>query len=287
MVDLKECQTLLFSKSCRKNISFKNNMKNVLIVGAGVAGRDIQREINRNKKLGINVIGFIDDDEKKQKKRIDSSWVIGTRKDIKQLVALHRVDEIIIAIPSAHGEVISELVKSAVEAKVGFRIVPRVKEIIEGEAHIATLRPVSVEDLLGRPIIKSDVAGLKSFFKNKNVLVTGAAGSIGSELSRQIAAYKPHELILLDWWETGLFSLQQELIRVFPTQKLSFVIANIRDEQKINAVFDEYLPHLVFHAAAYKHVPLMEDHPDEAVKNNIFGTLNLAKTAVKAGAKDL
>lgn len=252
--------------------------KKVLIVGAGDAGRDVLREIRQSPELDYSVLGFIDDDPKKHGKKISGVKVLGGREEIKPL-SRKGIDLVIIAIPSAHGQEVSDIVRLCSEVRVAFRIVPRVKEIIEGKAHIRTVREVRVEDLLGRPVVKSDVSELKRFFKEKKVLVTGAAGSIGSELSRQIAAYRPKKLILFDWWENGLFELQQELAKSFDTKAIEFVIGNIQDRKKVGQVVKKFKPNYVFHAAAYKHVPLMEENPEEAVKNNIFGTLNVAKEA--------
>lgn len=260
-------------------------MKNILIVGAGVAGGDVAREINNNFSMGLKIAGFIDDDPKKVGMMISGIKVLGKGKEIKKIIKKLNIDEIIIAIPSARGEDIKEYVRLCSESRVGFKIVPRVKEIIEGKAKLESLRKVRVEDLLGRPVIKSDIGGLKEFFRGKRVLITGAAGSIGSELSRQIAAYRPNDLILLDWWENGIFDLKSELTKYFPKLKIDYVIADIRDRQKINNILSLYKPHFVFHAAAYKHVPLMEEFPEEAVKNNIFGTLNVAESAKKFGVE--
>lgn len=258
----------------------KTKFKKVLIVGAGVAGRNVVSQITKNSDFGLKTIGFIDDKIEIGEK-IKGFPILGKRKDLPKILKEKKIDQVIIAIPSAEGSAIAEYVKICSNARVAARIVPRVKEIIEGKAHVKTLREVRVEDLLGRPVVKSDVNTLFDFFSDKVVLITGAAGSIGSELSRQVAAYKPKQLILLDWWENGLFDIQQELLQTFPRLSLDFVIANIQDIENLDRVFKKYKPQYVFHAAAYKHVPLMEDHPVQAVKNNIFGTQNVAKTAKK------
>jgi FlaA1/EpsC-like NDP-sugar epimerase len=256
--------------------------KKTVVVGAGIAGENVIEEIKSNPDLGMDIIGIIDDNKDKWGQKIQGVTILGGRDKIKSLALEGILEEVIIAMPSADGEQISEVVKVCSEARVGFRIVPRVKEIIEGRAHIANIRYVQVEDLLGRPVVREDIAGLKSFFKNKKVLITGAAGSIGSELCRQIAAYTPSEIIFLDWWENGLFQLENELKDLYPKGNYHFVIANIQDREKVRKVFEDFKPNYVFHAAAYKHVPLMEDNPEEAVKNNIFGTLNVAEEAKKS-----
>lgn len=254
-------------------------MKRILIVGSGIAGRDILREIKENRDLEFKPVGFIDDDKEKKGEEIDGLKVLGDRLEIKNLIKKEKIDQVIVAIPSAQGRDIADVVRICTEAKVGFRIVPRVKEIIEGTAHLNAIRKVRIEDLLGRPVVKSDIEHLVAFFKNKVVLITGAAGSIGSELTHQIAAYKPRQLILLDWWENGMFDLQLGLSQNFPKDNIVYLIRNIQDATTINNLVKQYKPDYIFHAAAYKHVPLMEDNPLEAVKNNIFGTLNIAKAA--------
>lgn len=260
-------------------------MKKVIIFGAGVAGQDIIREIVQNRDLNYEVLGILDDNNEIWGKKVLNISVLGGRSKISELKKSKKLDEVIIAIPSADGEQISEIVKLCSQVKVGFRIVPRVKEIIEGRAHLQTLREVKVEDLLGRPVVKADVEELKDFFEDKIVLVTGAAGSIGSELSRQIAAYSPRKICFFDWWENGLFELQMEIKRDFPKLNAEYIIGNMQDKLKVDREMKRVKPDYVYHAAAYKHVPLMEDHPDEAVKNNVFGTLNFIKAAVSNRVK--
>lgn len=260
-------------------------MKKIIVFGAGVAGQDIVREIDQNKDLNYEIIGFLDDNIQVWGNKIVDTLVLGGRSKILELKKNKNLDEVIIAIPSADGGQISEIVKLCSQVKVGFRIVPRVKEIIEGRAHLQTLREVKVEDLLGRPVVKADVEELKDFFEGKTVLVTGAAGSIGSELSRQIAAYSPKKICFFDWWENGLFELQMELGRDFPKLNAEYIIGNMQDKQKVDREVKRIKPDYVYHAAAYKHVPLMEEHPDEAVKNNVFGTLNFIKAAVSNHVK--
>lgn len=262
-------------------------MKNVLIIGAGVAGRDVNREISQNPNLNLTVTGFIDDDPSKLGEKVNGEKVLGSKKDLEKIVRSKKVGIVIIATPSAEGDKIAEYVKICNELKVDVRIVPRVREIIEGKAHVKTLRKVRVEDLLGRPVVKADVHDLKTFFKGKTVLVTGAAGSIGSELSRQIVAYGPKKTVLFDWWENGMFDLENEFRVDSPGQKIFCVIGNIQDRDKLRNTIESAEPDYIFHAAAYKHVPLMEEYPEEAVKNNIFGTLNVIKEAIRTRAERL
>ncbi len=256
-------------------------MKNILIIGAGVAGSDVAREIKNSPDLKMSIVGYIDDDKTKINNKIEGVKILGNSTQIKKIVNLYKVDEIIIAIPSAQGDVINNFVNIATDLKISFRIVPRVKEIIEGRASLSTIRKVDIADLLGRPVIKDDVSGLKKFFDKKIVLVTGAAGSIGSELSNQIAAYKPKKLILFDVWENGVFELKQKLEESGYLKNIIYVIGNIQDIDRLSQTLEKYRPNYVFHAAAYKHVPLMEENPVEALKNNIIGSYNVATMSSK------
>lgn len=260
-------------------------MKNIIIIGAGVAGSDVAREINNNPAMNLKVVGFIDDDLQKIGQIITGIKVIGRSTDLIKFTKKYKINEIIIAIPSAKGEDIRKFINIAIKCQIGFKIVPRVREIIEGKAHLGNIRKVYVEDFLGRPVIKSDVKDLTNFINKKIIVITGAAGSIGSELTRQIAAYKPKKLVLIDWWENGIFNLQMEIKKQFPKLDAVFTIANIQDISKIDEIFKQFKPNYVFHAAAYKHVPLMEEFPEEAIKNNVFGTLNVANIAKKYGVE--
>lgn len=256
-------------------------MKKILIIGAGVAGSDVIREVVSSPEMKIKVVGFVDDDKSKRYKVIEGIKVLGDSRDIQNIIKRKGVNEIIIAIPSALGEDIDRLVKMAVESKIAYRIVPRVKEIIEGRASLSSVRKVEIQDLLGRPVIKAEVSELRDFFRNKTVLVTGAAGSIGSELSSQIAAYNPKRIVLFDVWENGVFELKQKLDDQGFNKGIEYVIGNIQDVNRLNNVFSFYKPNYVFHAAAYKHVPLMEENPIEALKNNVIGTYNVSHAAIR------
>lgn len=252
----------------------------ILIIGAGVAGKDIVSEINKNPDTNLYPVGFLDDNLPKGT-IIEGLKVLGKVKEVKKLSNRNKIDEVIIAIPSGEGEQIAKIVRLCSEARLNFKIVPRVIEIIEGKAYLDSVRDVEVEDLLGRPVVKSEVSILKEFIHNKCIFITGAAGSIGSELTRQIAAYVPRKLIVYDWWENGMFELNRELNQKIPDANIQYIIGNIQDYNRLQKVIQSTKPDFIFHAAAYKHVPLMEENIQEAIKNNILGTFNVARAAKK------
>ena len=266
----------------------KTEKARALIVGAGDAGEQILRSILISKNSSYLPIGFVDDNSTKQGEMIHGLKVLGVIDNIPQLVQTWKVEELIIALPSAG----SKAIKRAVEVgrKAGLKkikIVPSIAEIINGQVSLGILREVQVEDLLGREAVSLDTKSIENFIQNKIVLITGAAGSIGSELCRQIAKFNPSWLLILDQDETGIFNISEELEDKFPRLKISPIIVDIQNEEKINQIFNNYHPNVIFHAAAYKHVPLMEENPDEAVKNNIFGTKIVAETALKYGVEKL
>lgn len=259
--------------------------KKVLIVGAGVAGEELLAEIKKHKELNISAVGFIDDDKDKIGKKINSLPVLGNRASLKKYIKRLAVNKVLIALPSIEGNVISDILKTCVEAGVPCQIVPRVREIIEGTVDIRRIREVQIEDLLERPVRKHDVKDVSKVLRKTTIMITGAAGSIGSELCRQVAAYKPGKIIMFDWWENGLYEMGIEFREFFPNVPVILVIGSVQDKQHIEQVLALHKPSIIFHAAAYKHVPLMEDHSVEAVKNNIFGTYNLVTAAKKAGVE--
>lgn len=254
--------------------------KRTLIVGAGDAGELILRNILSVRGNPYRVIGFIDDSPAVQGVSIHGIRVLGRINDIPKIVNEDKIEYLIIAMPSADSQVIHSAVEKGREAGIRkIKIIPPIEEVFAGKITIGQLREVRMEDLLERELVASDKKSIEVFIKNKVVLVTGAAGSIGSELCRQIDKFKPSKLILLDQDETGIFNISEELSGVVSH------VCDIRDEQKVNNIFSEFRPNMIFHAAAYKHVPLMEKNPDEAVKNNVFGTKVVAEAALNNGVE--
>ena len=252
-----------------------------LIVGAGDAGEQILRSILFFNSTPYSPLGFIDDDSAKQGNTIHGVRVLGRIRDIPRIIREKRIEGLIVAIPSADSETIHAAVEKAREAKLKkIKIVPAIEEIMSGKVTLGQLREVEMNDLLGRDEFSLDQEAIKSFIQEKKVLVTGAAGSIGSELCRQIAKFEPLSLIILDQDETGVFNISEEIRQTFPKTNKVSLIADITDKEKIEKIFKDSNPDIVFHAAAYKHVPLMEEHPDEAVKNNVLGTEIVAKAAL-------
>ena len=262
------------------------NKKMVLIVGAGDAGEQLLRSIQFSSDGQYFPIGFVDDNPIKQAGVIHGLKVLGKISDIPKIVSGGKIEEMIIALPSAEKEDIKRAVESGRKAGLKrIKIVPPVSEIINSEISIRSVRDVQVEDLLGRKPVSLDFKLIEDFVRGKTVLITGAAGSVGSELCRQISKFYPSSLILLDQDETGIFNISEELKDKFPDLKIVSAIANIQDKKKIDQVFSQFRPQIVFHAAAYKHVPLMELNPDEAVKNNIFGTRTIAERSLEYKAE--
>jgi FlaA1/EpsC-like NDP-sugar epimerase len=257
----------------------------VLVVGAGEAGQAIVREVRSNPRLNIKVIGFVDDDPLKQKGMFQGLKVLGRQADLENVVIANSIDEIVIAIPSATGIQIRAIVERCHRAEVKFKILPGVGDLINGRVSVQQLRDVDLDDLLGRAPIALDVAQIRSYIQGKRVLVTGAGGSIGSEICRQVASFQPGKLVLFENGETPLFQIEQELIGKFPEIPLVPIIGDVRNRSRVDAIFDEQLPQVVFHAAAYKHVPMMEANPAEAVNNNIQGTRLVADAAHAFGVE--
>ncbi len=260
----------------------KDDYKNVLIIGAGSAGGMVVNEIYDNPQIGKIAIGIIDDDINKSGRRIHNIPIIGTTKDIKYIVKRYEVDEIILCIANISNERKNTIIKICNETKCKVKTIPGIYEIINGKVDIKQIRDVDIEDLLGREPIKVNLKEMSNYLENNVVLVTGGGGSIGSELCRQIAIFNPKELVILDNYENNAYAIQQELVRKYGDKlNLKTIIASVREEKRMDEIFKTYKPNVVFHAAAHKHVPLMEKSPSEAIKNNIFGTLNVAKLSHK------
>ncbi len=257
----------------------------VLIVGAGDAGQMMIREIRQNAKLCIQVLGLIDDDPDKQGQRFQGISVLGRQEDLNRICRKFKIQEVIIAIPSATGSQIRSIVERCHSLDVKFKILPGVGDLIDGRVSIQQIRDIDLKDLLGRKPILLDQLQIRNYLQGKRVLVTGAGGSIGSEICRQVARFSPEKLILFENAETPLFMIEQELINIYPEQQIVPIIGDIRNPARVSVIFAEQAPQVVFHAAAYKHVPMMENNPAEAVNNNVRGTRILADAADKVGVE--
>lgn len=276
---------LLFRTISGVKNPFSGPIRRTMIIGAGEAGNMVVEELRRHQSLGMYPVLFVDDDPTKQHKTVNGVPVLGNRYDIPHLVEQYDIKQIIYALPSAKNEERLAILKLANQTKAKIQLVPGLYELIDGKVDINNLREVEVEDLLGRNTVEFDNRYLKDFIENKVVMVTGAGGSIGSELARQIAKYRPKQLILLDIYENNVYDVQIELTRRHPELNLKVLIESIRDEKRIDRVMNRYRPEILFHAAAHKHVPLMEDNPFSAVLNNVFGTRNVIDAAGKYGVK--
>ena len=259
---------------------FSSQGQRVLIVGAGDSGEQIVRAMLHESRSRYSPIGFVDDDSSKLGIAIHGVRVLGRRTEIPQLISKHDVQQMLIAMPSIPSRVIRDTVDLGRRAGLKqIKILPGFHELVTGSIGLADIREVELEDLLGREPVQIDVQQIEGYLRDRVVLITGAAGSIGGELCRQVAKFNPRKLIALDQDETGLFHMENDLRQKSSDLEIETIITDIRDRPKINRVFSQGRPQVVFHAAAYKHVPMMELHPDEAVKNNIFGTLVVAEAA--------
>jgi FlaA1/EpsC-like NDP-sugar epimerase len=255
----------------------------VLIMGAGNAGSMMVRELRANPQLGMEVIGFVDDDATKLNMRIHGVPVFGSQADIPRLVTKYGIRQVIIAMPTAPGKAIRQVVSICEQAGIRAKIIPGIYELLDGKVSVNQLRDVQIEDLLRRKPVRTNIAAVGDLIQGRRVLITGAGGSIGSELCRQVLRFEPSELILLGHGENSIFMIENELRKQLPKETtLTPVIADIRFAERIKAIFREYRPEIVFHAAAHKHVPLMEFNPVEAITNNVLGTRNLLDAALEA-----
>lgn len=276
--------TRLSKKAYIQTFGFSNmsHQEKTLIVGAGDVGEQIARNILSLKTNPYFLFGFVDDNQIKQGVKIHGIKVVGSVADIPHIVKHHEIKQLIIALPSSANRVISRAIELGRESGVRkIKIAPSVTEMIRGEFSVKNLQDIRLEDLLGRALVDIDTKQIENLINGKKILVTGAAGSIGSELSLQVAKFKPSLLILLDQDETGIFNIEKDIKTKFPNVSMQSRVLDITNSNLLSSLFENLDPDIVFHAAAYKHVPLMESQPDEAVRNNIFGTENLIKESVK------
>lgn len=295
---LEPCMLLILSSTLRFLYRGMRSMKNdnsffeqdkhlinVMIIGAGEAGNMLLREIKRSSHLPMRVVCFIDDDPLKQGYYMNDVPIVGNRDVIGEMVKKYEVNEIYIALPSASINERRELMTICNDTGCKIKLLPGIYQLMNGEVKVSKLRNVKIEDLLGRDPISVNMNQIASYVENRTVMVTGGGGSIGSELCRQVAARHPRKLIIVDIYENNAYDIQMELRNAHPELNLDVRIASIRDGEKIDALFNELRPEVVYHAAAHKHLPLMEDSPNEAIKNNVFGTLNVVRVADKYHVK--
>lgn len=269
----------------RRMLRQRGYIKRTMIIGAGEAGRMMLKEMIHSSHLNNKVICMIDDNETKIGKYLQGVPIVGNQASIPENVKIYDVDEIIVAIPSAAPQQKKKILQICQETGCSVRILPGVYQLINGEVNTGKLRDVEVEDLLGRDQIEIDLDGITGYIKDKVVMVTGGGGSIGSELCRQLAEKSPKQLIIVDIYENTTYDIQQELWRDYPDLDLVVLIASVRNTKRMEYIFETYHPQIVYHAAAHKHVPLMEDSPTEAIKNNVLGTYKTAGLAGKYGVK--
>ncbi len=257
----------------------------VMIVGGGSAGLALIKEMLTSDKISYKPVCIVDDDPSKLGKSISGVKIAGTTYEVNRLAEKYRVKEIFVTMPAVPKKIQSEIINRCRDCKCPVKVLPGIYQFATGQITVSQLRDVEIQDLLGRDQVSVNLDEIMSYIENKTVLVTGGGGSIGSELCRQIAGHNPRQLIILDIYENNAYDIEQELKRKYPELDLPVLIASVRDKGKMRDVFGRYRPQIVFHAAAHKHVPLMETSPNEAVKNNVFGTLNVARCADESGVE--
>lgn len=262
-------------------------LKRFLIIGAGNAGEALLREIHRMDVARYEVIGFVDNEPAKQGILIHGLPVLGTVENLPKICESRNIEEIAIAMPSASHQQLRRVIQVCEGTKIRFRTVPSITDIASGKFRVSQIRDVDINDLLGRESVQLDLGLIEAFVRGKTILVTGAGGSIGSEMCRQLCNFKPELLLLVEQAENPLFYIERELHKQFPTVNIKPVICNITDKTRVDEVFERYKPQFVIHAAAHKHVPLMELNPGEAIKNNVIGTKNIADAADCSGAANV
>lgn len=267
------------------NSSNISNLEKILIIGAGSCGQLIIEEIRKQNPIKQKVIGVIDDNPSKIGTYLRGIKILGNRNKIIEISEEKNVDLILIAMPSVDGKTKKEIIEICQSTRAKVKIIPGMYELIGGKVSLNRMRDIDLRDLLGREEVILDKKGIKDYIENKVVMVTGGGGSIGSELCRQIAKFSPKLLLILDIYENNAYELENEIISNFKNLKEKVLIASVREEKRLENIFNEYKPQVIFHAAAHKHVPLMERNPEEAIKNNVIGTLNVAECAHKYGAE--
>ncbi len=270
-----------FASKIKTSVITKRNRKRIMIIGAGRSGATVLRELQTSSHSEGTVVCMLDKDPKKIGKYIHGVKVIDNCEHIPEIAEKYKIDQIILAIPTATNSEKRSIIDSCQKTKCNLRIVPAIYQLANGEVNIEKVRDVKIEDLLGRDCVSVDMTEISENLKGKTVLVTGGGGSIGSELCRQIAKYSPKKLIIFDIYENNAYAIQQELKTKFPSLALDVIIGSVRDIRRVDSLINGYRPDIIYHAAAHKHVPLMEDSPNEAIKNNVFGTYNVAKSAHK------
>ena len=276
---------VLLERSRRKKNTEHSTGKRILLIGAGMAGQMILRDIRRAKEIPDEVCCFIDDNPNKWGRYIEGVPIFGGRDSIFEAVEKWKIDKIFLAIPSASPETKRDILNICKETGCELKNLPGIYQLANGEVKVSALRDVAVEDLLGRDPIRVNMEEIFDFLQGKVIMVTGGGGSIGSELCRQIAGHHPKQLIIFEIYENNAYDIQQELKKTYPDLNLKVLIGSVRDSRRLQSVFSVYRPEIVFHAAAHKHVPLMEDSPCEAIKNNAIGTYKTAYAAMQYGCK--
>ncbi len=278
-----------FSYRFLRNLKHKNNNRNndvsVMVIGAGEAANVIIKEIINSTFSTMKIRCIIDDDQGKWGKYIQGIRVVGGRDRIVECADTYEIDQIIVAVPSISRSQLREILEICKETECKIKSLPGMYQIVNGDVSVSKLRDIEIEDLLGRDPVDIDIDSIIGYVQGKTVLVTGAGGSIGSELCRQIATHKPLRLVMLDIYENSVYEIQQELKLSHPELDMTVLIASVRNANRMNWIFDRHHPDIVYHAAAHKHVPLMEDSPGEAIKNNVFGTFNVAQSAAMSGVR--
>ena len=267
------------------NVKKRKDLEKFMIIGAGLAGEKVYREIINSQEVYKQVMCFIDDDRSKQGRNVHGVIIYGGRDKIIEAAEKFEIEEILVAIPSADKKELAEVLNICKETKCKIKRLPGIYQLLNGDIHISDFKEVEVQDLLGRDPIEVNLEDIMGYVTDKVIMVTGGGGSIGSELCRQIAANKPKQLIIVDIYENNAYDIQLELKDKYPQLNLEVMIASVRNTKRMESLFERFHPEIVYHAAAHKHVPLMEDSPNEAVKNNVFGTLNTARVADKYGTK--